>query len=454
MTRFQVGFGKRDITPIGSVWLSGFGTRNRESEGVLHPIYARAMAIEDPESGVAVLLSADILGFNRELSAEIHGMVSERFGIESARILLTATHNHSAPVCPGVVPLIYNLDSQQQKKIEVWARYMVRQIVDAIGDALADRKSSRLEFSQGLAGFGVNRRRARPGCRHLPGPVDHDVPVLKVLDANEQLRGVVFGYACHTTALSGYQISGDYVGFAQIEIEKSLPGCHSIFVPGCAGDINPLPRGSVERAVLHGSLLAQAVLDVVVMNGTRISEPMRLRVSEVSLYFSQIPSLEELMDKLATTVDTDKWMKHFTALVPPSQRLPHDEALKVAETLTRNEQKSIRQLIAKAKGIEGLPLHVDLPLCLWEFGSQLKWIHIGGEPVVDYSLSIKEKYGWNTTWVSGYYHDLTCYVPSLRVLKEGDYEGSDGMREYGHPAPFDGTVEERIMSKIADLYEN
>ncbi len=451
MNRFRVGFGKKDITPCGPIWLSGYGTRSRESEGVLHPIFARAMAVEDPESGLAILLGADILGFSNELSKEIQDLASERFGIEGSRIILSASHNHSAPVNSGVAPLVYNLDAEQLKKVEAWTRTMVREILDAIGDALADLSEARLEFGQGLAGFGVNRRRARPGCRHLPAPVDHDVPVLKVLEPDGGLRGLVFGYACHTTTLAGYQINGDYAGFAQIEIEKALPGCHTIFVPGCAGDINPLPRGSVERTVLHGSLLAQAVLDVAAEEGLPISEPMRLLVSTICLRYSRIPSLEELEDMLAKTVDTDKWMLHFTTIVPPAQRLPHDIALKIAETLTRNEQKSIRYLIDKAKEGNGLPSHAFLPVCIWEFGSQLKWIHLGGEPVVDYGLSLKEKYGWNNTWVSGYYSDLTCYIPSLRVLLEGDYEGTDGMREYGHPSPFDETVEQRILSKIEDL---
>jgi hypothetical protein len=71
--------------------------------------------------------------------------------------------------------------------------------------------------------------------------------------------------------------------------------------------------------------------------------------------------------------------------------------------------------------------------------------------VVDYSLKFKEAYGWNTTWVSGYNNDLLCYVPSLRVLREGGYEGTLGMWEYGHRAPFTETVEERITGLVDRL---
>ena len=52
----------------------------------------------------------------------------------------------------------------------------------------------------------------------------------------------MFGYSCHTTALSGYQINGDYAGYAQEALEKRYPGVTALFVQGCGGDANPLPR--------------------------------------------------------------------------------------------------------------------------------------------------------------------------------------------------------------------
>lgn len=56
--------------------------------------------------------------------------------------------------------------------------------------------------------------------------------------------------------------------------------------------------------------------------------------------------------------------------------------------------------------------------------------------MVDYSLKFKSAYGWNTTWVCGYNNDLLSYVPSWRVLREGGYEGTTGMFEYGLRAPY------------------
>jgi len=43
----------------------------------------------------------------------------------------------------------------------------------------------------------------------LQGPVDHAVPVLKVIRPNGELVAVLFGYACHPTTLSFLTWCGD-----------------------------------------------------------------------------------------------------------------------------------------------------------------------------------------------------------------------------------------------------
>ena len=68
-----------------------------------------------------------------------------------------------------------------------------------------------------------------------------------------------FGYACHPTVLDGYEWSGDYPGFAQIELEKSYPGTVAMFFQGTGADMNPLPRRTVPLAQQYGEELAAAV---------------------------------------------------------------------------------------------------------------------------------------------------------------------------------------------------
>ena len=121
-----------------------------------------------------------------------------------------------------------------------------------------DLAPARLSVGHGAVGFAVNRREPTPeGVKigvNPAGPVDHDVPVLKVTGKDGSLRAVLFGYACHNTTLGGdfYRIGGDYAGYAQAELEKAHPGATALFVMLCGGDQNPNPRGTLDLAVRHG----------------------------------------------------------------------------------------------------------------------------------------------------------------------------------------------------------
>ena len=64
--------------------------------------------------------------------------------------------------------------------------------------------------------------------------------------------------------------------------------------------------------------------------------------------------------------------------------------------------------------------------------------------VVDYALRIKRHYGGERVVVAGYSNDVMCYIPSLRILKEGGYEGLTNMIYYGQPGPFAADVEDRV----------
>ena len=67
--RWKAGLARVDITPRESIWLAGYGARTKPSEGVLQPIYAKALALQDESGAVTVLVTSDLLGFTKELIA-------------------------------------------------------------------------------------------------------------------------------------------------------------------------------------------------------------------------------------------------------------------------------------------------------------------------------------------------------------------------------------------------
>ncbi|MBL8212811.1 MAG: hypothetical protein JNK87_19005, partial [Bryobacterales bacterium] len=48
-------------------------------------------------------------------------------------------------------------------------------------------------------------------------------------------------------------------------------------------------------------------------------------------------------------------------------------------------------------------------------------------------------------------NDVMCYIPTLKVLKEGGYEGRDSMIYYGMPGPFTEDVEETVFQAIGTV---
>ena len=423
--RWSAGAASVNVTPREPIWLSGYANRTRPSQGVVQDIYVKAAAFRQA-GGTSVLVTSDLQGLDTAMIEEIVTRTGREFGVPRERLILNYSHNHSAPVTGQVLHLYYSLPAAEKAVVERYTRWLVDRIVQAIGDAVKDLSPAELSFEQGLAGIAVNRRRARPGGRALYGPVDHDVPVLAIRAPGGKLRAVLFGYSCHTTALSGYQISGDYAGFAQEALEKRYPGVKALFVQGCGGDANPLPRvmGSdgpeaMELASMYGTILARAVEAV-------LRAPMQAVEGELNT--------------------------GYTVIQAPFRTPPSREALEARlSQASGGKRRQIQYLLDKLNRDGELPRSHPYPIQVWRFGSSFNFIALTGEAVVDYCLRFKRQYGNDSTWVAGYTNELLSYIPSLRVLREGGYEGVDDMDEYGLPAPYAEELEETIARAVDRL---
>lgn len=422
---WQAGAAKVDITPKEPVPLAGYGGKTRMSERVEHPIWIKALALRDDSGATSVLVTADLVGLSTKMVDRIAKQAGDKQGIPRERLILNTSHNHSCPVTEDVLWLYYELTSEEAAARDRYTAMVYAKYDEVIGAAISRLAPAELAFDQGLAGVAVNRRRSRgPESRGFGGQVDQDVPVITV-KAGDDLKAIVFGYSCHTTALGGLSINGDYAGFAQLELEKSFPGSVAMFVQNCGGDANPLPRirgrdvEATELASKYGEILAESVRQVISGAMKPLSGPVQAALGGTELFLQPGIPVEEL-----------------------KQRAPK---------LTGMPKREFEHFIRQYETLGSPPDRVNYPVQVWRFGPGLTFIALTGETVVDYSLKFKAAYGWNSTWVCGYNNDLLSYVPSLRVLKEGGYEGVTGMFEYGHRAPYTETVEDRITQAVDEL---
>lgn len=414
---WKAGVATVDITPGEPIWMAGYAARTKPSEGVLQRLYAKALALEDETGKRSVLVTADLLGFTRDMWEPISKQIEQRYGVSRDRLVLNASHTHSGPVTGQLGRPSYELDAEQAEVVRRYTGRLVGQVVELAGRAIENLEPVALSFGQGFAGFAVNRRRV--GHREYPGPVDHDVPVLRIQGPDGNLLAVLFGYSCHATVLNDYEINADWPGFAQQAIETAHPGAVAMFVNGCGADQNPLPRRRVELARKYGEILAIAVELVLDAEMKPLRGPLRTALDTVEVSFQQLPSRQEFE--------------------------------KIAKTTSGYKRRHAEQMIEALDDNGKLPSSYPYLAQVWRFGDSLIFISLSGEVVVDYSLKLRRQYGWENTWVSGYNNDVFAYIPTARIVREGGYEGATSMINYGHPAPFAESIEKTITAKVEEL---
>ena len=100
------------ITPQKPLWMAGYASRTRPSEGVAQDLYAKALALGDPTGKRAVLVTSDLLGFPAEVSHNIAVRVEQKHHLTRPQLLLSSSHTHSGPVIGKMLALIYQMNSR------------------------------------------------------------------------------------------------------------------------------------------------------------------------------------------------------------------------------------------------------------------------------------------------------------------------------------------------------
>jgi hypothetical protein len=192
-----------------------------------------------------------------------------------------------------------------------------------------------------------------------------------------------------------------------------------MFVNGCGADANPDPRGTLDLVNRYGADLADAVDHAG--PGDLVEGPLRAAYCVVDLPYAPAPDRAGWVARLE---DADPYARRHAKLM--LERLDRDGRL----------QASQRD-----------------PVQVWRLGSGLTLVAMGGEVVVDYALRLARDHPRERLWAAGHSNDVFAYVPSLRVLQEGGYEGGGAMIYYGRPGPFDASVEERIHAAVRTLMD-
>lgn len=413
---YSVGVAKVDVTPDYPVRLSGFGFRREESNGVLIPIHARAIAISELDGKPLVFIAVDSTGLSEEIVQNVADQLGP-LGVSRDQLVIAATHSHTAPMIQGVLPTLFGMSipPEHQKHIKRYTEELIDKLVQVAQMSIEAQQPSRLWWGTGHVGFSKNRRDSEKG------PIDQGLPVLCVRSESGELKAVIANYACHAVTLSHNLIGGDWPGFASEWLEKRHPDAIVLMSIGCGADQNPIPGvtgDNVDIARSQGLEIAQEV-DRVLNNALRpVAGSIHAATTDLSLPLEPLPT-----------------------------RTYWEERVKLGKYFGYHAQTQLDILDAGGK----LPTSVDYKIQSWTFGDSLAMVFLPGEVVVDYAIELRKRIEPTRLWITAYANDCPCYIPSERVLAKGGYEGETSMTYYNKPAKFAAGLEQKILDTTQQI---
>ncbi|NIA16148.1 MAG: hypothetical protein GWP08_18965, partial [Nitrospiraceae bacterium] len=254
----EAGAAKVEITPPLGTPLNGYGDRmGRGAASVHDPVWARCLYLNDGTTSV-FLVNTDLCMVPPELRERVLELAPEE--VPPEHIILTATHTHSAQGGMSRKPLFRAISGRFMP--EVLDR-TARRIAESMREALRNRQPAAIGYAAGKQqALSVNRR-------VKDGPIDPQLGVVRVDDADGNPIAILANFAAHPTTVSGDDlmcVSADYVGAYYDELERlATVGCVAMFTNGAEGNQrtgNPENKSGWERTESIGRLLAVEVKGV------------------------------------------------------------------------------------------------------------------------------------------------------------------------------------------------
>lgn len=422
----NVGVATVDITPDVPIRLAGYGDRDSLCQQAYMNLWAKALAIGSEKKGISILITMDLIGVPSYISDKLRQELAICCDLEAENVVICASHTHSGPQVLGNVSSNFRKPLELNEMVTVieYRDTLVSKLTKLSLEAIDDIRPAIVTWGIGEVDFAVNRRTSI----NPVGVVDHSLPLLKVTDLEGHIRAILVSYACHAVTLGpGNNVfHGDWVGEAQIQIEKRIPGSVALVALGCGGDQNSSPRmnsidptADFEYARIQGKSIADEV-DHVLQSGNLkpLADLSECALRVISLELNELSSTRDLVDG---------------AGVPGPKRNYAHLAL---NRMMRGED---------------LPTDIPYPIQVWSFGDDLAMVFLAGEVVVDYSLRLKKEFNSSKLWVIAYANSMPAYIPSTRILLEGGYEAGGAMQSFELPAPFEKNTETKIIETVQKL---
>lgn len=276
---FRAGVNIVDITPrtFPIITSGGFLTATaRRAEGTLH---ARALALDDGKERIVIVV-VDSLMMPREMLDRVKQAASRSAGIPSEKMLIGATHTHSAPALMGALGTDFNAG---------YSGFVEPRIVQAIQGAVKNLAPARVGWTviqdsehthcrrwilrpdrirKDPFGQLTVRANMHPGYENPDfvgpaGPVDPGLTVLALQSPQGRPIALLANYSMHYVGAPTGVVSPDYYGSFVENIERLTGVVAGMMSQGTSGDQHWMDY-SRPRKDMNLRMYADALAQIVV----------------------------------------------------------------------------------------------------------------------------------------------------------------------------------------------
>lgn len=415
----RAGFAKTEITPPIGVDLSGYVARENPSKGIHDPLFTKALVLQTNGQTLAVVTS-DLVGLSPDSVRQIRKKVSAETNISSDSLLLTCTHTHSGPATVALrgcgTP-----DDDYLHRLEGL-------IADNVIKASKTLQPARIGFGHGQVTEPVFLNRRKPDG----GTVDPEIIVLRVDAEDGTPIATWINFTCHAVVWSGdnLNISADFPGAVTASVEQQIGGI-ALFSNGACGDINPNARGSdavdsVARPIADEAVRVRYSIE------TRPTCDLKVRTECFSIPFAP------LMDRETAQQTINSWRK------TRQERSDSGVEVRIADA---HIQMAEAVLALHQRGETLSPLKADLKVT--SIGDHYL-VSFPGEVLVEIGLRLKRVNPGRVAFL-GYTDGCLGYIPLNEDFEKGGYEPAGAWVYYGHNAPFEAGIGERLIEAATTL---
>ena len=406
-----------DITPPLGVPLAGY-YHARGAEGVLDPLFSKALVIREGEQSAA-FVTLDLIGLTRWVTDQARAQIDKTTGIAADHVMISATHAHTGPELANRGARSAELGSDSELS-RTYTDRLPELIAESVRLAHARLQETRISLAQGRCeDLAYNRRyfmrdgttgwnpgKLNPNVVMPAGTTDPSVELLvaerpKVTGPAAAITTYV-NFAMHPDTTGGTKISADWPG-ALGRVLASYHGSNylALVANGTCGNLNHIdvswaaPQGGPGEQNRIATILGASVFQTYKSLRPLHEGPLRARSQLVPIELPPLSpeQVQQAREVIANTKDDSG--PNFMKLV---------RAYRVLDLVARN----------------GEPHHLEVQVIT--LGKDVAWVGLPGEIFVELGLGLKKRSPFLQTFVVELANDNVGYVPDRRSFAEGNYE--------------------------------